>query len=70
MKENRAEEREREREAGKWLLGEPDVAASVGAESNDRAQEIEDEQSYAAPSKIDLLRQQRENRWKGDESNV
>lgn len=70
MKENRAEERERERESGKWLLGEPDMAASVGAESNDRAQEIEDEKSYAAPSRLDLLRQQRENRWKGDENDV
>jgi hypothetical protein len=70
MKENRAEERERERESGKWLLGELDVPASVGAESNDRAQEIEDEQSYAAPSRLDLLRQQRKNRWKGNESDV
>ena len=70
MKENRAEERERERESGKWLLGEPDVAASVGTESNDRAQAIEDEQNYAAPSRLNLLRQQRENRWKGDESDV
>jgi hypothetical protein len=67
MKSNRAEEREREREAGKWLLGEPDAAGADVTETEDRTDEIEDEQSYAAPSKLDLLRRQREIRWKGDE---
>lgn len=66
IKENRAEEREREREAGKWMLGEPDASDAQGMESDARTPEIEDEQSYAAPSSLDLLRKQRESRWKGD----
>lgn len=65
MKENRAEERERERESGKWLLGESDTSAGTGAEPNSRTHETEDEQSYAAPSSLGLLRQQRESRWQG-----
>ena len=69
MKPNRAEEREREREAGKWLLGEPDAMGSDVAGTEDRTDEIEDEQSYASPSRLDLLRRQRETRWKGDEKN-
>jgi hypothetical protein len=68
MKENRAEERERERESGKWLLGDPDPAGAAGADSNDIAQEIEDEQSYAAPSMLNVLDRQRESRWEGDTS--
>lgn len=69
MKANRAEEREREREAGKWLLGEPSPADIDVTETADSTDEIEDEQSYAAPSRLDLLRRQRETRWKGDEKN-
>jgi putative transposase len=64
MKENRAEEREREREAGKWLLGDLDTVAAR-ADSKDIVQEIEDEQSYAAPSMLHVLNRQRESRWKG-----
>jgi putative transposase len=69
MKENRAGEREREREADKWLLGEPDATPTSGAEAEDRTDEIEDEQSFAAPSMLDVLRQQREGRWRGREDN-
>jgi hypothetical protein len=61
MKENRAEERQRERENDQWLLGDPLPAAP--AEPNNANDEVEDEQNYAAPSSLDLLRQQRESRW-------
>jgi hypothetical protein len=69
MKENRAEERERERESGKWILGEPDPMFTTEMETEDRTHEIEDEQNYAAPSSLVLLRRQRDSRWKGDEGN-
>lgn len=58
MKENRAEERQREREKDRWVLGDPPPA-----QTNSALDEIEDEQNYAAPSSLDLLRQQRESRW-------
>jgi Mu transposase-like protein len=64
--ENRAEERERERETGKWLLGEQDVVPASEEETEDKTEEIEDEQNYAAPSMLNLLRQQRDSRWKGN----
>ncbi|HEV2707633.1 MAG TPA: Mu transposase C-terminal domain-containing protein [Pyrinomonadaceae bacterium] len=69
MKENRAEEREREREADKWLLGAPGTIPASGAEAEDRTDEVEDAQSFAAPSMLDVLRQQREGRWRGGEDN-
>jgi len=68
MKENRAKERERERETGMWILGDPAVPAAE-AEMEDRTYEIEDEQNYAAPNMLDLLRQQRDSRWKADGGN-
>lgn len=68
MRENRAEERKRERELGKWLLGKPNNLKETDAALDGQTHEIEDEQSHAAPSMLDLLRQQRENRWKGDKS--
>lgn len=61
MKEHRAKERQRERKDDQWLLGDPLPAPPIEPES--AADEIEDEQNYAAPSGIDLLRQQRESRW-------
>jgi hypothetical protein len=66
MKENRAEERGREREAGVWHLGEAAALAAAPAEPQ-LTDEVEDEQIYAAPSNLDLLRQQREIRWRGSE---
>jgi hypothetical protein len=68
MKENRAEERKRERESGKWLFGDPESSNLTGIESDESMYETEDERNYAAPSRLDLLRRQRENRWKGDKS--
>jgi hypothetical protein len=68
MKENRAEEKELEREESQWLLGDPYPApAALGAEVEDSIEEIEDEQSLATPSMLDVLRQQRDRRWEGDE---
>ncbi len=69
MKENRAKEREHERENGKWMLGEPEVQRDAGSEVDDQTDEIEDEQSYAAPSMLDVLRQQREEKLKGNSGN-
>lgn len=66
VKENRAKEREHEREKGKWILGEPDPVPHSDEEIEDMA-EIEDEQIYAEPSLLEVLRQQREERWKGDD---
>ena len=68
MKENRAGERKRERESGKWLLGESQALTETSAKPDNRTPEIEDEQNYAAPSMLNLLRRQRESRWKGDKS--
>ncbi|HEV2800970.1 MAG TPA: hypothetical protein VGW12_10760 [Pyrinomonadaceae bacterium] len=70
VKENRAKERDHEREAGKWHLGETDVPASTEAEAEQQTDESEEEQSYAAPSMLDVLRQQREEKLKGDSGNV
>jgi putative transposase len=63
MRENRANERAQERETNKWIIGEP----TPRADHSDTTQEIENEQTYAAPSRLRLLREQRENRWKGKE---
>jgi putative transposase len=60
VKENREMEREHEREAGKWLLGEPDPPPAAEAEAEQQTDESEEEQSYAAPSLLGVLRQQRE----------
>lgn len=67
VKENRTEERNHEREAGKWLLGEPDTVSISEAQTVNPADEIEDEQSFAAPSMLNVLRKQRDGRWKGGE---
>jgi putative transposase len=67
MKENRAKERELEREAGRWLLGDSDTVPASETEIENSTEEIEDEQNLAAPSMLDVLRQQRDERWKGDE---
>jgi hypothetical protein len=67
---NRAEDRDREREAGKWSLGEPDAEAASVSEGEDLPDEIEDERNYAAPSMLGVLRQQREERWKGGGDSV
>jgi putative transposase len=67
MKENRAEERDRERESGKWILGEPTLIPAADVEMEHRTHEIEDEQNYAPPSMLGLLRRQRDSRWRKDE---
>lgn len=68
MKENRAKEKELEREESQWLLGDPYPApAASGAEVEVSIEETEDEQSLAAPSMLDVLRQQRDRRWAEDE---
>jgi putative transposase len=70
VKENRARGRDQERQAGKWLLGEPEVPPPTQAEAEDQTDEIEEDQSYAAPSMLDVLRQQREEKLKGVSDNV
>lgn len=69
VKENRAMERDHEREAGKWLLGEPDPPPAAEVETEDLADEAEEDQNYAAPSMLDVLHQQREEKLKKGSSN-
>jgi hypothetical protein len=67
VKENHAEERNLEREAGRWLLGDPDPDLSLPAKAENSTEEVEDEQGLAAPSMLDVLRRQRDGRWEGGE---
>lgn len=68
VKENRDEELKRERESGQWILGESIIQSEEKTEEETEPHEIEDEQNYAAPTNLDLLKQQRDNRWQGDKN--
>jgi hypothetical protein len=65
VKKNRAEERERERATGAWKLGQTDALAAEETPQEEASPDIENELSYAAPSNLKLLQEQREDRWKG-----
>lgn len=70
VKENRAIERDHEREVGKWLLGEPEPPPAADEEIEDQTDEAEEEENYAAPSLLDVLQQQREEKLKKESGNV
>ena len=64
IRENRAEEWERERAAGIWNFGPTEAPDGEGKVTEEAGVGPEQEQSYAAPSNLTLLQQQREERWK------